>query len=133
MKVFSKEQLMKTTLFVGCTLFVTFKGYRCLIKFLLAPQSNHISYKSNALVSFPSISICPNEKYRFEELKKCQLSEGVSDLQTCVDFLALPLRSCKITVFQSKLVGQKNKNSNFCRFFLEVQNTPDTFLNLRHL
>ena len=80
MKVFSKEWLMKYILFVGCTLIVAFKSYRCLIKFLLAPQSNHISYKSNALVTFPSISICPDEKNRFEELEKCQLSKGISDL-----------------------------------------------------
>ena len=37
------------------------------------------------------------------------------------------------TGFSSVWTEQKFKNSKFHKFFLEVQNTPSSFLNLRHL
>ena len=38
--------------------------------------------------------------------------KGVSDLETCMDYIELPGRSCKNLNFPTNLFGQENKNKN---------------------
>ena len=89
-------------------------------------------------------------------------NKGVSDLETCMTYFALPGRNLNFLAHLSwndmllkksinvqktfrltqltsqfgwllKLFGRENKNSNFHNFLLEVQKNPHIFLNLRHL
>ena len=62
-------------IFLGCSTFVTLRGYKCFMKYLDAPQSNSISYKFNSRVAFPSISFCPSEWIKNEGLQNCHLSK----------------------------------------------------------
>ena len=62
-------------IFLGCSTFVTLRGYKCFMKYLDAPQSNSISYKFNSRVAFPSISFCQSEWIKNEGLQKCHLSK----------------------------------------------------------
>ena len=52
-----------------------YRGYECFTKYSTKPQSNKISYKFNAGVSFPLILFCPDDDNMFkaEELTKCNL------------------------------------------------------------
>ena len=66
MKSFKKNQFLR--------IFV-YRGYECFTKYSTKPQSNKISYKFNARVSFPLILFCPHDDNMFkaEELTKCNL------------------------------------------------------------
>ena len=78
MKVVSILNRLKSSIsilfFAACATFVAIRGYKCLVKYLSKPQADHISYRFNSRVTFPSISFCPKEKEKIEELTKCKLS-----------------------------------------------------------
>ena len=68
------KYIIQGLIFLGCSTFVALRGYKCFMKYLDAPQSNSISYKFNSRVAFPSISFCPPEWIKNEELQNCHLS-----------------------------------------------------------
>ena len=70
-------RLLYFFLFLGCAAYVVVRGYDCFLKYLGKPQSSRISYKFNSRPTFPSISLCPSENFRFknEVLQNCQLSK----------------------------------------------------------
>ena len=78
MKVISILNRLKSSFsilfFAGCATFVAIRGYKCLVKYSTKPQADHISYRFNSKVTFPSISFCPTDKEKIEELAKCKLS-----------------------------------------------------------
>ena len=70
------KDFVSTIFFIACATYVAVRGYKCFIKFLRKPQSNHISYEFTPKVIFPSISFCPAEEFqiKIEELNKCNLT-----------------------------------------------------------
>ena len=62
-------------LFIGCTAFVAFRGYKCFDKYLKKPQHSEISFQSSKNHPFPSFTLCLSKKdsYNTDLLKKCQL------------------------------------------------------------
>ena len=46
------------SLFVGCALFVTHRGYKCFKKYAEKPESAEVSYKFTGDVTFPVITLC---------------------------------------------------------------------------
>ena len=64
-----------TILFIGCTAFVTFRGYKCVDKYLKNPEQSEVSYKGSSGHSFPSFTLCANnnDSYNEDQMKKCQL------------------------------------------------------------
>ena len=110
------------------------------IQMVIQARNSHSFFLTVALL-VSSGSMCPWSK--LFELQ--QADKGVSDLETCIKWhtaeknLATSQNTFEQTVLSSKfwwgskLFGQENKNSHFHNFFLEVQNNPYEFLNLRHL
>ena len=77
-QLFTKNNFLafvSTILFMGCTAFVAFRGYKCFDKYLKKPQNSEISFQSSKNHPFPSFTLCLSEKdsYNFDQLKKCQL------------------------------------------------------------
>ena len=80
-QLFTKNNFVlfvSTTLFIGCTAFVAFRGYRCFDKYLMVPENSEISYKSSKNHPFPSFTLCASYKdsYNDDKLKECQLERS---------------------------------------------------------
>ena len=72
-------------LFASCFLFVAYRGYECLEKFLNKTQATDITYQSSEVLNFPSVTFCPKvdnmlklsafpKPFKVEELAKCNLT-----------------------------------------------------------
>ena len=77
-QLFSRKNtylFFSTILFIGCTAFVSFRGYKCVDKYLENPEQSEVSYKGSSNNPFPSFTICAskNESYNEDHLKNCQL------------------------------------------------------------
>ena len=77
-QLFTKNNFLvfiSTVLFIGCSAFVAFRGYKCFDKYLKKPQHSEISFQSSKNHPFPSFTLCLSEKdsYNTDLLKKCQL------------------------------------------------------------
>ena len=72
-------------LFIGCTAFVAFRGYRCFDKYLKKPKNSEVSFESSKNHPFPSFTLCAskNASYNDDLMKECQLerSEYISGAQ----------------------------------------------------
>ena len=66
---------ISTILFLGCIVFVAYRGYRCFDKYLKKPEHTEISYKSSKSYPFPSFTLCAsqNVSYNDNQMKECQL------------------------------------------------------------
>ena len=62
-------------LFIGCTAFVTYRGYSCFDKYLKKPKHSEVSYEASKNHPFPSFTICAsqNDSYNYDQLKECQI------------------------------------------------------------
>ena len=71
------SNISSTALFIGCTIFVAIRGYKCFDKYLNEPEAVDISYKFSGILPFPSITICTKKEdtFNLEVLNKCQLSK----------------------------------------------------------
>ena len=49
--------ITSTALFIGCSIFVAIRGYKCFDKYLKEPEAIKISYKFSGLLPFPSITM----------------------------------------------------------------------------
>ena len=69
---------VSTLLFIGCSAFVAFRGYKCFDKYLKKPQHSEISFESNKNHPFPSFTLCASEKdsYNDNQIKECQLERN---------------------------------------------------------
>ena len=79
-QLFSRKNtylFFSTILFIGCTAFVSFRGYKCVDKYLKNPEQSEVSYKGSSGNSFPSFTLCANknDSYDEDQLKKCQLNQ----------------------------------------------------------
>ena len=77
-QLFTKNNFLvfvSNILFMGCTAFVTFRGYKCFDKYLKKPQHSEISFQSSKDHPFPSFTLCLSKKdsYNTDLLKECQL------------------------------------------------------------
>ena len=75
---FSFYGFVSTLLFIGCSAFVAFRGYKCFDKYLKKPQHSEISFESNKNHPFPSFTLCASEKdsYNDNQIKECQLERN---------------------------------------------------------
>ena len=73
----SLSKMFTSLLFIGCALFVIFRGEKCLQKFLNKPEKTQISYKFNGNMNFPRITICETDEDAYENdiLGQCQLNK----------------------------------------------------------
>ena len=62
-------------LFVGCTAFVTYRGYSCFDKYLKKPKHSEVSYEASKNHPFPSFTVCASQSdsYNYDQLKECQI------------------------------------------------------------
>ena len=77
-QLFTKNNFVvfvSTILFIGCTAFVAFRGYRCFDKYFKKPEHTEISYKSSKNHPFPSFTLCasPDDSYNDDQMRECQL------------------------------------------------------------
>ena len=78
MQLFSKNNaytFVSSLLFLGCAVFVAYRGYLCFDKFLKKPKHSEVSFESSTNHPFPSFTLCAsaNVSYNEDQLKKCQL------------------------------------------------------------
>ena len=66
---------VSTILFIGCTTFVVYRGYRCFDKYFKKPKHSEVSYESSKNNPFPSFTLCAskNASYNADEIKGCQI------------------------------------------------------------
>ena len=79
-QLFSRKNtylFFSTILFIGCTAFVIFRGYKCVDKYLKNPEQSQVSYKGSSKNTFPSFTLCAhkNDSYNEDQMKKCQLEQ----------------------------------------------------------
>ena len=63
------------SLFAGCAIFVSIRGYKCFEKYLKKPQAVDISFQDTRKSIFPSFTLCPFEPYKKKVLDECQINE----------------------------------------------------------
>ena len=65
-------------LFIGCTAFVTYRGYSCFDKYLKKPKHLEVSYEASKDHPFPSFTICANQSYsyNYDQFKECEVESG---------------------------------------------------------
>ena len=78
MQLFSKNNaytFVSSLLFLGCAVFVAYRGYLCFDKFSKKPIHSEVSFESSMNHPFPSFTLCAsaNVSYNDDQLKKCQL------------------------------------------------------------
>ena len=76
MQLFSKNNayaFVSSLLFLGCAVFVAYRGYLCFDKFLKKPKHSEVSLESSTNHPFPSFTLCAsaNVSYNDDQLKKC--------------------------------------------------------------
>ena len=78
MQLFNKNNanvFVSTNLFIGCFVFVVYRGYLCFDKYFKKPENSKVSFESNRNQPFPSFTICHSENasYNNDQMKECQL------------------------------------------------------------
>ena len=73
----SVSKMFTSVLFIGCGLFVIFRGEKCFQKFLDKPQKAPISYAFNGNMKFPALIICETDEDAYENdiLGQCHLNK----------------------------------------------------------
>ena len=79
-QLFSRKNtylFFSTILFIGCTAFVSFRGYKCFDRYFKNPEQSEVSYKGSSGHSFPSFTLCANknDSYDEDQMKKCQIEQ----------------------------------------------------------
>ena len=66
---------VSTILFIVCTAFVAYRGYKCFDKYYKKPKHSEVSYESSKNHPFPSFTLCAsyNVSYNEELIQKCQI------------------------------------------------------------
>ena len=67
------SNIFGTALFIGCSVFVAFRGYDCFKKFLSKPEKVDIHFKFSGTTKFPSITFCSETVFDTEVFEQCQL------------------------------------------------------------
>ena len=78
MQLFNKNNayaFVSSILFIGCAVFVVYRGYLCFDKFLKKPENSKVSFESTKNQPFPSFTLCASENvsYNDNQMKECQL------------------------------------------------------------
>ena len=78
MQLFNKNNaytFVSSLLFLGCAVFVAYRGYLCFDKFSKKPKRSEVSFESSMNHPFPSFTLCAsaNVSYNDDQKKKCQL------------------------------------------------------------
>ena len=81
MQLFDKNNayaFVSSILFIGCTVFVVYRGYLCFDKFLKKPENSKVSFESTKNQPFPSFTLCAsqNVSYNDNQMKECQLDRS---------------------------------------------------------
>ena len=75
-QLFTKDNtyiFVSIILFIGCTAFVAFRGYRCFDKYLKKPKNLEVSFESSKNHPFPSFTLCASENasYNDDLMREC--------------------------------------------------------------
>ena len=78
MQLFNKNNayaFVSTSLFIGCAVFVVYRGYLCFDKYFQKPENSKVSFESTKSQPFPSFTLCASENasYNNDQMKECQL------------------------------------------------------------
>ena len=81
MQLFTKNNayvFVSSILFIGCAVFVAYRGYLCFDKFLKKPENSKVSFESTKNQPFPSFTLCASENvsYNNDQMKECQLERS---------------------------------------------------------
>lgn len=78
------EWIFSSLLFVGCFIFVLYRGAKCFEKYMERPRTMDVTYVNQTLVDFPALTFCPEYfgetpafgpmAYNLNILEECQIS-----------------------------------------------------------
>ena len=65
--------VFSVSLFIGCAVFVAYRGYGCFKKYLSVPEKVDISFKLTGTQNFPEITLCPFPAFNETVFDECKL------------------------------------------------------------